>query len=791
MYRFFFIAKNNIKKQKGDMITFFILSALSALFIFICASFLVDTGKVIDTNCEKINAADLMVLVDNNEALISRVEEAIRGNVYLKNYEEQSYLGCGAKYRLKGNKNFIEYQFYLSSYEEDCTIQTLSTDATGLSGNDAIIPISLSTTFDIGSILQLKIGDNMYDLKVAAFNEDNVFCSPMNLGTYKVYVSDSLYEKIRFDNPMTISDCRYLKTQLTDTAKKKHTDVTTISDEIKDEVMNWLGEYIKTHAGSDSSVNFIPAELMKTASMVLPFIFVALTFLFAVIIWIIAIVIINFSVKNYIMTNMKNTAIMEASGYTVRELVLILLFQLLLVSGIGAITGILAGALLIDKIAVIMLITLGLEWNQPVNFAIGFVVFISICILVGLLTVVLGRQYSKVSVLSALKGGINTHNYKKNYFSFDKTHFSIPVTLALKDTFGKFKNQLGIIFIMMILSISSIVAFGLMDTYGSEAGVLEMGGFDVYDAYFYGSEAMEKTVAGMRTVDNTRREIWISVNYSNKKKKQALSTRAVSDSSTIIGGAVIEGRWPMYPNEVMLATNAAKSLEVEMGDVVTVKNDMADEDYIVCGICQTMNSMGYMAFMTTEGLSKATALPDSMNVCINLKEGVSFAEFEKEFKDAFPEITVSDYSEAMNQTIGLVKSSINAFAYLIAFLTILIVAFVESLIVRTNINKQWRNLGVSKALGFTSRQLIIQVMLSNMPAILIGVTLGLLASPFLGNELLVITMKIFGFKKTNFAVDPFSYILTSIIICTVALSTAAFMGRRIKKLEPVKMITEE
>ena len=774
------------------MITFFILSALASLFIFISASFLMDTGKVIDTNREKINAADILVIVGNNEPIVDKLEEIFRGNVYLKNLEFQEYLDCSSKYRKKGSKTWIEYPFYVSSYEKDTKIQTLSMDPTGLSGNDVIVPISFSTTFKLGSTLQLKIGDNIYDLKVAGYNEDNIFCSPLNIGIYKIYVSDRLYEDIKFENPKGAIDSRYIKSQLTDTAKKKHIDTNDLSDSLTDELVNWYNEYSKDHPEIKiPSINIISADLMKTGSMILPLIFVAMIFLFAVIILAIAIVIINFSVKNFIMTNMKNTAIMEASGYTVKELVLILLFQLLLIAGLGALVGILVGALLIDKIGIIILITLGLQWNQPVNIYVALTVFISICALVSALTVLLGREYSKVSVLSALRGGVNTHNYKKNLFSFDKTSFPIAVTLALKDTFGRFRSQLGVIFIMMILALSTIVAFGMADTYGSDEGVLEMGGFDVYDAFLSGDEIMEKSVQSMKCVENTRREMWMSVNYYNKRNKQSITTRAFTDTSTIVGGSIIEGRWPKYSNEVMLATNTANRLGVTVGDVVIVRNDMADESYIVCGINQTMNNMGMMAFMTMDGLSKVTALPETMNICVNFKDGVTFADFEKEFKEYYPEVSVTDYEEAAHQTVGLITGGMKIFAYFVSLITILIVAFVESLIVRTNINKQWRNLGVSKALGFTSRQLIFQVMMSNLPAILIGVALGLLLSPVLGTKLMVTTLTIFGFRRVSFNIGVMSYIYTAIIICGVALLTAALKGRKIKSLEPVKMITEE
>ncbi len=50
---------------------------------------------------------------------------------------------------------------------------------------------------------------------------------------------------------------------------------------------------------------------------------------------------------------------------------------------------------------------------------------------------------------------------------------------------------------------------------------------------------------------------------------------------------------------------------------------------------------------------------------------------------------------------------------------------------------------------------------------------------------------IFGFSEAVFFVLPFSYVLTALIIIGVAMATAMILGRRIKTLDPVNMITEE
>jgi hypothetical protein len=77
------------------------------------------------------------------------------------------------------------------------TIQKTSCATGGLHGNQAVIPVSLSSSFPIGSVMELKIGDNVYLLKVARYNEDNIFCSPMNMGTYLTFVSEKMYSDIR------------------------------------------------------------------------------------------------------------------------------------------------------------------------------------------------------------------------------------------------------------------------------------------------------------------------------------------------------------------------------------------------------------------------------------------------------------------------------------------------------------------------------------------------------------------------------------------------------------------
>ena len=787
------MAKNNIKKQKGDMITFFVLTFIASMLIFISASFLVGTGKVVDTNMKRINAADILILMSKDDRADAKLTEIIKGNPDCTGYESTKYLNCNGKYRRKGEKIWTDYSIHIASYEDERDIQTLSCPTGRLHGDQVVIPVSLSSSYKIGDVIEIKIGDIIYPLKVAAYNEDNIYCSPMNMGTYLLFVSERMYNTIEFENPTKALPCKLYKTNLTKAAKNSGEDTNTYVDELFNEFNDWYINYCKTHPGYGlSSMNFLPADLMKTASLILPMMFIAIVLVFAVIMFVIAMVIIHFSVKNFIMLNMKNTGIMEASGYTIKELVLILLFQLLLVSGMGCASGIAAGVLAFQPAGAIILATLGLSWNQPASPAVAASVLAGMCGIVAILTVILGREYSKTSVLSALHGGNSASKNRRNTFSFEHSPLPISLTMACKDTFGKFSSKLGIIFIMAILAISTIVGFGMVDSYArDDVALLNIAGMFDCDAVVEGNETMMKNVEAMSTVQSVYGDTWYAFNYTVGKRMSSITTRAFTDTSHIKGGSILEGGWPEKANEIMLASAAADTLNAGFGDTVTIRNNGKEEDYRVCGLCQTMNNMGMMAYMTTDGYERVAPPATEFNLWINLKKGKSFNDFKTEFEDVYPDVEVTDYREACRNTTGVVSLGMKATAVFIAALTILIVAFVESLIVRAQITREWRNLGVSKALGFTSGQLIRQIMLSNMPPILIGVVVGLILSPVSGENLMRSAFAIFGFRKAIFTVLPLSYIMTAIIICGIAMMTAAYLGRRIKELEPVNMITEE
>ena len=91
----------------------------------------------------------------------------------------------------------------------------------------------------------------------------------------------------------------------------------------------------------------------------------------------------------------------------------------------------------------------------------------------------------------------------------------------------------------------------------------------------------------------------------------------------------------------------------------------------------------------------------------------------------------------------------------------------------------------------TSGQQIVQIMLSNLPAVIIGSILGVVLAGPAGSALCRVIFSLFGMKKVCFGGSLFFKTISAASIVLMAAVTAALMGLRVRRMKPVEMITEE
>ena len=800
MYKLFFIAKNNMKKQKGDMITFFLLTFIAAFLILDCASALLGIGKILDERFDEVNGAHVLLLNGDTEEETECAEKAFDENEYIIDYEQTSVLHGTFDHKNKKDTEYSQFEFILESFDSDPKYMDVDVKNKNYKENDIVIPYFLKNNFQIGDTFQLKFDKEVYDFNVAGYAETPYFTSSINLTIYYVYISDEMMDRLVDEHPYSV-DKRIMHKGVCDETKfNENFKTKDVEDAIGEEYKALITPYAEETPGNDY-LNYLGVnwQMMRGGSQFVPMIIMAIILLFATLILIIAVVVISFSVKNFIERNMKNTGILEASGYTVRELRGALTFQIMLVAVLGTIAGVILSLATFSTFGDLVSLVVGLSWNQPVNVMAVVLTFVGILLVVFLVARFISRSYKKVSVLDALRGGINAHNFRHNFFSFEKTPLPISLVLSLKDTFGGVGRNMIIVLITVVLTISALVGFGLYENFGRDPqNLVNFMGFEMGNASVVGSVEMGDDLREMDGVTNVLGVGKIQpVVYSNGEKS-TVAVYIYDDPKNALQTRIVDGRLPEKDNEVMLTGAVAEDIGAKLGDVIEMEMGSKKKDYLVVGINQRMEQMGRTIIMSGEAAERIIPEITTYNYLITTEDGVSFDEMKAKLEDYaeekdidFESMAVSDLSKNMDSIIGTVSVSMKALCIAIAILTAIIVVFVEALIIRAKITREWRGMGISKALGVTSGGLISQIVMSNAPAILLGVLIGILVSQPVGAKLCLTMFSLFGMKSMDFNL-PFVWIaITAVVILLSAVFTSGILGLKVRTLKPVEMIAEE
>ena len=805
MYKLFFIAKNNMKKQKGDMITFLILSFIAAILIFDCASALLGMGHVLDDRYVEVNGPEVMLVIADKELLSEAADEAFRDNPHLSEYETSVILNSTTEYRNKKNDEFEEYQFFAEAFEEKSKLLSLTfEDEKGnlirpeeLSADDVIMPYYIRDRFAVGDTLELKFDDRSYEFNVAGYSEDPYMCSALNISIFHIYIAKDKLEELAAGGYEGTGRWLMYKGKVKDGVLGQDFATEDLEKEIGDAYKTKTNALGKDHPELNvTNYMILNWHTMKSGGQILPMMVMAIFLIFALIILIVAFLIISFSVKNFIQRNMKNTGILEASGYTVKELRRAISVELLLVAGMGSVLGVLIGALTFGGFGNVVGSILGLTWNQPANIPVACFTVVGLLLLVWLVSIRISRTYKKITVLEALRGGLGTHNFKKNHFPFEKTGLPVPVVLSLKETFGNLRRNIAMVLMIGILTVAMLCGFGMLQNFGTDPEkMIEITGATHCNLELYASEGLRESIEKVEGVKKVLTFFSLEPTVSFGSKEKAIYTQAIHDPDANFDAVILEGRLPRQENEVMLTGILADDLGAKVGDMVKITFADVTEEYLVTGLNQRMQQMGRTMILTEEGGKKLLPATPRYNYDVYADKDMDFETLKDRVMKAVDgkteHMAFSDMGKWVNESMGSIMDAMSIICLVFSVVTLLIVIFVEALVIRAKMVREWRGMGISKAMGMTSGGLITQIMLSNIPAILGGVLLGSLLARWVGIWGCKALLSMFGIRKMTFDISFFYVIITAVSIILVALITSGLLGRKVRKLNPVEMITEE
>lgn len=127
----------------------------------------------------------------------------------------------------------------------------------------------------------------------------------------------------------------------------------------------------------------------------------------------------------------------------------------------------------------------------------------------------------------------------------------------------------------------------------------------------------------------------------------------------------------------------------------------------------------------------------------------------------------------------------------ILVLSAMIIAFVLYLLMRTMFNNKICDYGIMKAIGFTTKQLILQTAVSFMPATILSTAVGLVVCSFTINPLTALFLSGIGIVKCTFTVPIGLIAVAGVGLVLLAFVIVCVLSLKIKKITPKALLLGE
>lgn len=793
------LIKSNFKNDFSHMVTFFLIMVLAVFMLHTGLAILVGYSNLHENKKEEYNFADLMIhsilRSEDNQA----VEEIIRNADYIESYEK-SYPIYKEFTKTKDeadedSKDMFDMStsgLLILPYGEWGDIE--APHFVELADEEYENPIYVSYYYNenlmkakLGDSVDMKVGDKYYTFQVAGFFE-SLLSSEMGV----TYVSPSLYNEWKAE-----ADNRQMKNndeEAEDLEQPLYTR-TLFAMKIKDGENSTVASGQLTQAFSEHEIKAFAQSVDNTINDLtyMQNMIAALIAAFALIITGIAMIIIYFRISNSIEQNIVNIGALKALGYTSKQIRMAMVLEFLITTTVAFFTGVIGSYWILPVIEKYLRSFSGVQWIVPfdlVSFLCTLVLIVGTVVLVSTAST---RMISKLDPVIALRFGINTHSFKKNHAPIDKTPGPLTWVMALKSVLGNTKQNL-ILFVVM-LSIGIVTTFAMFLTHNCVVDashlyrMLNLVADDV-NFSFYKYDGQDAEIMKLPEVNSV---FWYEV-AEMTSEGNSIYTYITDDWTQIPEMNLYEGRAPKYDNEVAIGGNLAETLNKKIGDEMKVSYGQKEYTYIVTGYEQSSGNYGMDVSMTTEGAEHLEYEPKktSLSVVVKNHSLENSLKVVDDVQDMYGDKLVGygNIIEVINNGEEGVIAVAAIMVVAMVGISVLIIILSLNLLVKTVIIKKQREIGIKKALGFSSDQLRTELIFSMLPQIIVGAVVGSVIGLLISNRILATLLSTMGIMRSNMEVFPWMGLVAVIFAVIVSYIMIWLMSGRIKRISAYSLITE-
>lgn len=784
MNKIWMLSLSNIRKSRSASVSLFIIILVAAVLMNLGVLTLLNYKKSFDKKAEELNSPHAVV--------------AIQKDCYQDKYEEyfKSYPGVEAvermdimflspiKFKFGTGEISLPALILNADLDQEMSPLTLVGVHKETGGRDIYVSNLLKTGggYELGDELIINFKGKDYSFRIAGFTED-IFLGSNNVGIIGFHLPQASYQCFYNELQELSVDGVMLKVRLEDSNQAWN----LITDFKKDGLVSNQGVF--SARSWDAALPNVKVARTSTAD-----IGGSIIICFSLIIVLVSLLMIRFRINTSVEDNITDIGALKAIGYTSRQIMAAFILQFMLITLCGAIVGIILSYAVVSPLAGMFSAQTGIVWKQGFDVTASLSSLILLLLLVFAVSALSARRIRKLHPITALREGITTHSFKKNYCSLAKGKGSLNFLLAMKYLLHNVKQNIMISIIIAAVSFASV--FGIVLFYNiasNDEAFLDMLGVEMCSVMVT-TEPEVDAVSLCKEIEELE-GVRYAVNYNYGSvmiEEVGCQVYITDDFSMLDNDMAYEGRDPIYNNEVSISGFVAEKFNKSVGDTITLEMNGIGAQYIVSGLIQTSNNLGMGINITAEGVRRM--YPDYQYDTINvyLEEGVDTEAFDKDLMKKFEGrlALTTNMDNLKSSQLGVYVSIVTIFNTIILVITLLLVVMILYLIIKAMIIRRKKEFGIQKAIGFTTYQLMTQTSISYIPIILFGTVVGSILGCIYINPMLSVLFRGIGVMKVDFEVPMLWVGLLCIGIGIVAYIVSMLVSWRIRKITPYSLIVE-
>lgn len=749
----------NFRHKKMQITLIFLIIMLCSMLLSASVSILISLEKPYYDFAEECNSPDAIMFPysQKSDAVIAFGKQLAKLD-QVERVEYKKYHYITEELSIEGKK--LEGFLKLTEYNETLFGKARytkgdSTVAANLKDNECFIPICISIDhgIDVGDTLVLKCPGNDVTLTVKG-----IFSETYN--TSSAFSSDILINKVPDFLDVGMNVAVFGKNGATG---------------------RQIEEAYRMQNDGQMPADILTLEARISNGLITGKVIGAVFLAIGIIMLLVSCLIINFMIRNAMITDAKKIAIYKTMGYTSGDILKMYISFYFIVVTIACLIGIACSVFISKLILNSVFETMG-KLPSTIELLPGLLSYLSIAGLVTVIIYLIIGKTKKMKPVFALNGMLSTGTKKSNkYKGNSRLQFS-PLGIALRTISRSKKGTIGVILTSIITifgvnfaAISLDIANTMKENNDYWVGV------DKCDVMIGVTGTTNYELVKKAIKDDSRVRKYLSTNYDAdimmrwKKGMETTVMKAfVYDDFSQADIPIIEGRNPMTSNEIAISSKMAEELKKEIGDYLEVYlNGQKRVDLLITGLFQSYNEFGNCCRLTTD-VYRANNYPieynqfsiylnnhadiDSFIKDIRAKVGGSGNVFERtEAYSSIMDMIVTPQKNAVPPVVGLVLliGGINIFC----------------IVMLKNANSEKTN-GIYKCIGYST----VHLVLSNIYYIaVIAITAILIALPMtlaLYSRIMRICLGVFGFRDYPVSIEISHLVSVNLLIMVLfAIST--------------------